>query len=87
MQWNSSRTLNGILEHPKGYFEPYGKAMQIEELSHESNDAKEDAFIHVRKTDDDFVKLRKRSEVGSLKNKFELLIQDNNARKSSFINW
>ena len=53
----------------------------------ESNDAKDDEFIHVRKTDDDFVKLRKRSEVGSLKNKFELLIQDNNARKSSFINW
>ena len=46
-----------------------------------------DEFIHVRKTDDDFVKLRKRSEVGSLKNKFELLIEDNKARKSSFINW
>ena len=53
--------------------------------SEEENDAEE--FIHVRKTDDDFVKLRKRSEVGSLKNKFELLIEDNNARKSSFINW
>lgn len=53
--------------------------------SEEENDAEE--FIHVRKTDDDFVKLRKRSEVGSLKNKFELLIEDNNARKSSFMNW
>ena len=53
--------------------------------SEEENNA--DEFIHVRKTDDDFVKLRNRSEVGSLKNKFELLIEDNSARKSSFINW
>ena len=53
----------------------------------EFNNKSEREFIHVRKTDDDFIQLRKRSDVEALKNKFESMIRDNSARKSSFINW
>ena len=71
-------------------YDNYDSKFESEEMNDNYDqkfESKDDEFIHVRKTDDDFVKLRKRSEVGSLKNKFELLIQDNNARKSSFNNW
>ena len=44
MQWSSANTLDAMLDPPRGLFKTSGKTMQIgktvqiEEVSHESND-------------------------------------------------